>query len=77
MGFEIKQNNPKPEMKKIIVAVSCWGFWGWSEQFLNWGSRQWHFVIGVLSRDRQSLHQPRFTSYAENLALQGAVSIRK
>ena len=28
------------------------GFWGWGEHFLYWGFGRWHFVIGVLSRDR-------------------------
>ena len=37
-----------------IYVFGVWGlgFWGWGEHFLYWGFGQWHFVIGVLSRDR-------------------------
>ena len=36
-----------------MPLINVFGFWGLGEHFLFWGFGQWHFVIGVLSRDRE------------------------
>ena len=42
--------------------------WVWGERFLFWGFGQWHFVIGILSRDREENNgqEDLFTAHIPN-----------
>ena len=58
-GFGCKNRYPvwMPRTKRQCIKCHwfmCLGFWGWGEHFLYWGFGQWHFVIGILSRDRKN-----------------------
>ena len=39
-----------------MPLIYVFGGWvlGWGEHILYWGFGQWHFVIGILSRDQQT-----------------------